>query len=166
MRKGLEMKCIIAAVGRQKAGPETELVARYLDRASKAGRALGITSLDVIELNESRARSAEERKFQEAEQLLKALPDHCTLIALDERGKTITSPAFAQIIDTERNSGQGAIAFALGGPDGHGQPLISRASRSLSFGAMTWPHQIARILLAEQIYRAITILSGHPYHRS
>lgn len=159
------MKLIIAAVGRQKVGPETELVARYTDRARKAGRAIGITHVDVIELPESRARTANERKQLEAEQLLKALPDSCIILALDEHGKNLSSRDFAQRIDQERNSGQSAMAFVIGGPDGHGADLLARANSKMALGAMTWPHQIARMLLSEQIYRAITIITGHPYHR-
>lgn len=160
------MKLVLAAIGRQKAGPETDLVARYLDRAIKSGRALGITKIEIVELTESRARSAQERKEQEAEQLLKALPENCVLIALDEHGKNLNSPDFAKLIDRERNNGVSAMAFVIGGPDGHGQALLCKAKAKLALGAMTWPHQIARILLTEQIYRAITILSGHPYHRN
>ncbi|MCT4656752.1 MAG: 23S rRNA (pseudouridine(1915)-N(3))-methyltransferase RlmH [Cohaesibacter sp.] len=160
------MKLILAAIGRQKSGPETELLDRYLDRARKAGRSLGFTQIDVIELMESRAKSTEERKTQEAEQLLKALPSSCYIIALDEHGKHLPSPDFAKIIDRERGSGHSAIALVIGGPDGHGPALLKEAKLKLALGAMTWPHQIARMLIAEQLYRAMTILTGHPYHRS
>ncbi|WP_316861961.1 23S rRNA (pseudouridine(1915)-N(3))-methyltransferase RlmH [uncultured Cohaesibacter sp.] len=160
------MKLIVGAIGRQKSGPETELVARYQDRAQKAGRSLGLSGPDIVEFSESRARSVNERKNQEAEQLLKALPAGSFIIALDEHGKSISSEAFAQIMDRQRNQGCPAMALCLGGPDGHGQELLARADMKLALGAMTWPHQIARILVSEQIYRAITILSGHPYHRS
>ena len=159
------MKLIIGAVGRQKAGPETELVARYQDRAQKAGRALGLSGPDILELTESRARSVPERKSQEAEQLLKALPAGCIIVALDENGKNLPSEAFAKLIDKHRNEGNPAMAFVIGGPDGHGRALLDQAHVKLALGAMTWPHQLARILLTEQIYRAITILTGHPYHR-
>ena len=159
------MKLIVAAIGRQKAGPETELVLRYQDRAKKAGRSLGLTGPDIVEFTESRARSTAERKNQEAEQLLKALPAGCIIVALDEHGKNLPSEDFAKLIDKQRNAASPAIAFVLGGPDGHGQPLLDKAHTKLALGAMTWPHQIARVLMAEQIYRAITILTGHPYHR-
>jgi len=159
------MKLIIAAIGRQKAGPETELVARYQDRAVKAGRALGLSGPDVIEFAESRARSVAERKSQEAAQLLGALPSGAFIVALDEKGKNLSSEAFSQLVDKERNNGTPAVAFVIGGPDGHGQELLQKANLKIALGAMTWPHQIARMLLAEQIYRAITILTGHPYHR-
>ncbi|WP_342635277.1 23S rRNA (pseudouridine(1915)-N(3))-methyltransferase RlmH [Cohaesibacter haloalkalitolerans] len=160
------MKLVISAIGRQKAGPETDLVARYLDRAQKAGRALGLNGPDILEFTESRARNTQERKTQEAEQTLAALPAGAFIVALDEHGKNMSSEDFAKLIDRERNQGTPAMAFCLGGPDGHGQALLGAASAKLALGAMTWPHQIARILLSEQIYRAMTILSGHPYHRS
>ncbi|WP_319533733.1 23S rRNA (pseudouridine(1915)-N(3))-methyltransferase RlmH [uncultured Cohaesibacter sp.] len=160
------MKLVIAAVGRQKAGPETELVARYQDRANKAGRTLGLSGPDIVEFTESRARSTAERKSQEAAQLLAALPTGAFIVALDEHGKNLSSEKFSQIIDKERNNGTPAVAFVIGGPDGHGQDLLDKANLKIALGAMTWPHQIARMLLTEQIYRAITILTGHPYHRA
>ena len=159
------MKLIIGAIGRQKAGPETELVVRYQDRAQKAGRSLGLAGPDIVEFAESRARSSAERKSQESEQLLKALPAGCIIVALDEHGKDMSSQTFAKLIDNQRNGGTTAMAFVLGGPDGHGQLLLDQAHTKLALGSMTWPHQIARVLLTEQIYRAITILTGHPYHR-
>lgn len=160
------MKLIVAAIGRQKAGPETELVTRYQDRAQKAGRSLGLNGPDILEFTESRARSTSERKGQEAEQLLKALPTGTVIVALDEHGKNISSEEFADLIDKQRNSGTPAMAFVIGGPDGHGQQLLEQAQTKIALGKLTWPHQIARLLLTEQIYRAITILTGHPYHRS
>ncbi|MCV6545802.1 MAG: 23S rRNA (pseudouridine(1915)-N(3))-methyltransferase RlmH [Cohaesibacter sp.] len=160
------MKLILAAVGRQKAGPETDLLERYLDRARKAGRSLGFTSIDMIELVESRAKSTKARKDQEAEQLLKALPANSFIIALDEHGKNFSSPEFAALLDRQRSAGHGAIALVIGGPDGHGKALLLAARSKLALGTMTWPHQIARMLIAEQLYRAMTILTGHPYHRS
>nr|WP_321980922.1 23S rRNA (pseudouridine(1915)-N(3))-methyltransferase RlmH [uncultured Cohaesibacter sp.] len=160
------MKLLISAIGRQKAGPETDLVARYQDRTQKAGRNLGLYGPDILEFTESRARKTAERKAQEAEQTLAALPTGTFIVALDEHGKNMSSEDFAKLIDRERNQGTPAMAFCLGGPDGHGQQLLGAANAKLALGAMTWPHQIARILLSEQIYRAMTILSGHPYHRS
>ncbi|PLW76414.1 23S rRNA (pseudouridine(1915)-N(3))-methyltransferase RlmH [Cohaesibacter celericrescens] len=159
------MKLILAAIGRQKAGPETELALRYQDRAKKAGRTLGLAGPEIVEYSESRARSTGERKTQEADQLLKALPAGCIIVALDEHGQNMSSESFAKLIDKHRNGGSPAMAFVLGGPDGHGQPLLDQAHVKLALGSMTWPHQIARVLLTEQIYRAITILTGHPYHR-
>jgi len=158
------MRILIAAVGRLKAGPDRALIERYIDRASQAGRSLGLT-LSVREFVESRAQRADERMAQEAATLLSALPDGAILVALDERGETPSSAAFAKRVGDWRDQGARDLVFAIGGPDGHGDAIRKRADLKLAFGAMTWPHQIVRILLAEQIYRAATILAGHPYHR-
>ncbi|WP_018183084.1 23S rRNA (pseudouridine(1915)-N(3))-methyltransferase RlmH [Kaistia granuli] len=158
------MRIMIAAVGRLKAGPDRALVDRYVDRASQAGRSLGLT-LSVREFVESRAARADERMAQEATTLLAALPDGAILVALDERGETPGSTAFARRLGDWRDQGARDLVFAIGGPDGHGDAIRKRADLKLAFGAMTWPHQIVRMLLAEQVYRAMTILSGHPYHR-
>lgn len=159
------MQITIAAVGRLKAGPERELFDRYIERAGQSGRSLGLT-LRLRELTESRAQRADERMAQEAAALLELVPDGARLLALDERGDTMTSDAFATWLGRERDAGQREIVLAIGGADGHGAAVRSRADRLLAFGAMTWPHQLVRILLAEQVYRATTILSGHPYHRA
>lgn len=159
------MQITIAAVGRLKAGPERALFDRYLERAAQSGRSLGLT-VRLRELAESRAQRADERMAQEAAALLELVPDGARLLALDERGETMTSDAFATWFGRERGGGQREIVLAIGGADGHGAAVKSRADRLLAFGAMTWPHQLVRILLAEQLYRATTILSGHPYHRS
>jgi len=159
------MQITIAAVGRLKAGPERLLVERYLERAGQTGRALGLT-VAVREFPESRAARAEERMAQEAATLMGVLPEGARLIVLDERGDTVTSEAFAQRLGVLRDGGLRDVVFAIGGADGHGEALRRRADQSLAFGAMTWPHQIVRLMLAEQIYRATTILSGHPYHRA
>lgn len=159
------MQITIAAVGRLKAGPERELFDRYIERAGQTGRALGLT-VRLRELGESRAQRADERMAQEAATLLELVPDGARLLALDERGETMTSDAFAGWLGRERDGGQREIVLAIGGADGHGAAVRSRADRLLAFGAMTWPHQLVRILLAEQVYRATTILSGHPYHRA
>jgi 23S rRNA (pseudouridine1915-N3)-methyltransferase len=158
------MRIQIAAVGRLKAGPDRALVDRYVERASQAGRSLGLT-LSVREFTESRAARADERMAQEAATLLSALPDGAILVALDERGETPASTAFARRLGDWRDQGIRDLVFAIGGPDGHGDAIRKRADLKLAFGAMTWPHQIVRMLLAEQVYRAMTILSGHPYHR-
>jgi 23S rRNA (pseudouridine1915-N3)-methyltransferase len=155
----------IVAVGRMKAGPERELLDRYIERAQRAGRALGITKLEVEEIAESRAARAEDRMAEEAAQLLALVPERAFVVALDETGRTMTSADFARLIGGKLDGGVTDLVFAIGGPDGHGAALRGRAETLLAFGAMTWPHQIVRVLLAEQVYRAVTILSGHPYHR-
>lgn len=158
------MRITIAAIGRMKSGPDRLLVERYIERATQAGRSLGLT-MNLRELPESRAGRAEERMAQEAAALLDAIPDDAILIALDERGETQTSAAFSQRLGAWRDGGVRDVVFAIGGADGHGEAVRKRAQARLAFGAMTWPHQIVRLLLAEQVYRAMTILSGHPYHR-
>ncbi len=159
------MRLSLFAVGRLKAGPEKELVARYLDRLTKAGPATGLEFARVIEVAESRASNAETRKREEAAMLEKALPDGALLMLLDERGKALDSEAFAGQIGTWRDQGKRDLMIAIGGADGLDPALHARADAILNLGRMTWPHQIVRILIAEQLYRAVTILSGHPYHR-
>lgn len=159
------MRLVIAAVGRLKAGPERELLARYLDRANAAGRALSLAPLDVTEIPESVARSAEKRRADEARALRAALPEKSRLIVLDERGKSVSSEDFANRLAKFRDEGAQTLAFLIGGADGLDPALRKAADLTIAYGTATFPHQIVRILLAEQIYRAITILSGHPYHR-
>jgi 23S rRNA (pseudouridine1915-N3)-methyltransferase len=158
------MKITIAAIGRLKAGLERELAAHYLERAEAAGRKAGL-SFTVREFPESRAGSAGVRKNEEAAALLGAVPAQAIFVALDEAGKSLGSRAFAERIGAWRDTGKAELVIAIGGADGHGAPVLERADLKLAFGAMTWPHQLARIMLAEQLYRAVTILTGHPYHR-
>lgn len=155
----------IAAIGRMKSGPERDLVTRYLERAEAAGRPLGLNKFDVVEFAESRAQSTDLRKSDEAALLTGARADGAFTIALDERGKSIPSEKFATLIGTERDAGRRQMAFLVGGPDGLDTSIRQSADLVLSFSALTWPHQLVRIMLAEQLYRAMTILSGHPYHR-
>jgi len=158
------MKLLICAVGRLKAGPERDLVARYAERLTAIGRGLALGPLDIAEIDESRARRPEDRKAEEADKLLEAAGS-AVVVALDETGPSIASDAFAQRIGVWRDAGVASLAFLVGGADGHGKAVTDRATLVLSFGRMTWPHQVVRILLAEQLYRAATILAGHPYHR-
>ncbi|MCW5720825.1 MAG: 23S rRNA (pseudouridine(1915)-N(3))-methyltransferase RlmH [Devosia sp.] len=158
------MRIALAAIGRMKAGPERELVARYLDRATASGKPLALTHFDTIELGESRAGSATARKAEEAKALRSALPAG-VVVALDERGKAIGSEAFAALVLRWRDEGRPAASFVIGGADGLDPGFARSADMMLSFSPMVWPHQLVRIMLAEQLYRATTILSGHPYHR-
>ncbi len=160
------MKIAVHAVGRMKAGPDKELADRYLDRFAKSGPAIGLEFTGVVETPESRAQSVTERKREEAEKLRAQLASGAALILLDERGKNISSEDFAGRIGALRDGGQRNLVVAIGGPDGHDAELRESAALVLSFGALTWPHQLVRIMLAEQLYRVATILSGHPYHRS
>ncbi|MGB6120009.1 MAG: 23S rRNA (pseudouridine(1915)-N(3))-methyltransferase RlmH [Mesorhizobium sp.] len=159
------MRVGIFAVGRMKAGPERELSARYLDRFAKAGPALGLDYSGLTEITESRAQTADLRKQEEGRALLQAA-DGAALILLDETGKNLPSEQFAQKLADIRDRGAKSALLAIGGADGHDPALKAQATLVLSFGAATWPHQMVRIMLAEQLYRAATILSGHPYHRA
>ncbi|KKB07652.1 23S rRNA (pseudouridine(1915)-N(3))-methyltransferase RlmH [Devosia chinhatensis] len=158
------MRLSIAAVGRMKNGPERELVARYLERASFSGKPLALTGFDVVELSESRASSAAARRAEEARAIRAALPDGM-VVALDERGKAVTSESFANQLGRWRDDGRSAVGFVIGGADGIDPDLVKDADLVVSFSPMVWPHQLVRIMLAEQLYRATTILAGHPYHR-
>lgn len=151
------MRLLIAAVGRVKSGPLADLQSEYLKRLSG--------SIGITEVEERRTLSPAERKAREAELLLAALPEDALIVALDERGKTLASVAFAERVQRWRAEGVKTLAFVIGGAEGLAQPVVQRASLSLSLGAMTWPHLLARILLLEQLYRAQQILAGHPYHR-
>lgn len=159
------MRISLFAVGRLKSGPEKDLASRYLDRFAKAGPAVGLELAKVVEVQESRASSADTRKREEAALLEKSIADGTVLIILDERGKSMDSQAFADLIGRFRDGGKRDLMLAIGGADGHEADMRQRADVVINLGAMTWPHQLVRILIAEQLYRAVTILSGHPYHR-
>jgi 23S rRNA (pseudouridine1915-N3)-methyltransferase len=158
------MKITIAAVGKLKAGAEAELVRRYIERASDQGRALGVAIVER-EIGEGKETRAADRAAREAGQLIAAVPDTAAVVVLDERGKSLTSPQFANWLKGQREDGTADLVFMIGGPDGLDESVRKRAGLVLSFGAMTMPHQLVRALLAEQIYRALTIIAGHPYHR-
>jgi 23S rRNA (pseudouridine1915-N3)-methyltransferase len=158
------VRLVIGAVGRLKAGPERDLFERYRGRLDAFGRTLALGPLSVVEIEESRSRRPEDRRADEAERLLKAVGGGA-LVVLDETGPSLTSAAFAARLGRWRDEGAASLAFLIGGADGHDASVLARAALTLSLGAMTWPHQIVRLLLAEQVYRAATILAGHPYHR-
>ncbi|APH70191.1 23S rRNA (pseudouridine(1915)-N(3))-methyltransferase RlmH [Aquibium oceanicum] len=160
------MKIAVHAVGRMKAGPERELADRYLDRFAKAGPPVGLEWAGLTEIAESRAQGAAERKRDEAQRLDTASAAGTALVILDERGKNLSSEALASWIGERRDQGQRDMLFAIGGPDGHAEDAVRKAALVLSFGSLTWPHQLARVMLAEQLYRVVMILSGHPYHRA
>jgi 23S rRNA (pseudouridine1915-N3)-methyltransferase len=159
------MRIVVAAVGRLKPGPDRELAERYRDRAMKAGRALGLRGPDVIEVKESRAREAERRMIEETIALAATLPDGAIKVVLDGRGQNASSDSFARQIRGWRDGGGQAVGLMIGGADGLAAGLLDEADMIVAFGSATWPHQLVRIMLMEQIYRMTTILSGHPYHR-
>ena len=148
-----------------KAGPERELVARYLDRAAGSGKPLGLTGFDVSEFAESRAGDVPTRKAEEGRQLQSTVLPGGVLVTLDEHGKSLSSPALAEALGRWRDNGKPAATFLIGGADGLDPGVTAASDLVLSFSPLTWPHQLVRIMLAEQLYRATTILSGHPYHR-
>ena len=160
------MRLILAGVGRFKAGPERELFGRYLSRAQAIARSSGLSGVDSLEIDEARARSAKERMRDEALAFDARLPIGAALIAFDERGASFTSKSFTARIERARDDGTPALVLAVGGPDGWDEALRSRAASVFCFGAATLPHQLVRVLVAEQAYRALTILTGHPYHRA
>lgn len=158
------MRLAVVAVGRLKDGPERELVRRYEERAEGLGRGLGFSPLDMVELRESRARGEAERRSDEATAILDRAGSD-VIIAFDEQGRSLISEAFAQRLAGWRDDGRAAAHFVIGGPDGLDERVRRAADLVLSFGALTLPHQIVRVLVVEQLYRSLTILAGHPYHR-
>jgi 23S rRNA (pseudouridine1915-N3)-methyltransferase len=159
------MRVVVAAVGRLKAGPERELAERYRDRAAKSGRTLGINGIEVVEVRESRARDTERRILEESIALATVAAEGAATVLLDRQGEHFGSEAFAGRLRSWRDDGRQTLCFMIGGADGVSAPLRERSDLILALGAPTWPHQLVRIMLLEQIYRALTILSGHPYHR-
>lgn len=155
------MDLSILAVGRLRGGPEAALIDDYLGRIDKTGRPLSLGPARVIEVEDKKNRGRD----AEADLLLGALPDGAALVALDERGRTLSSPQLAETLARFRDDGRRAACFAIGGADGHGRALLDRADLKLSFGPMVWPHMLARAMLSEQLYRATSILAGSPYHR-
>lgn len=153
------MRLSILAIGKPGRGPEAMLAADYAARATAAGRALGLGPLDLIDLEPRKSG-----KGPEAELLL-ATAEGAHLIACDERGRTYASRAFADHIALLRDRGERRLTFVIGGADGLDRTVLDAAASTLAFGPQTWPHALARAMLAEQLYRAVTILSGSPYHR-
>jgi 23S rRNA (pseudouridine1915-N3)-methyltransferase len=160
------MRIVIAAVGRLKQGPERDLAERYRKRAADVGRSVGLPAVDIVEIRESRADSAERRMLEESIAIANVVPERAVTAILDERGESLSSGAFAGRLQGWRAQDRPAVVFIIGGADGLAPPLRGKAGLALAFGAATWPHQLARIMLLEQLYRAVTILSGHPYHRA
>ena len=159
------MRLILAGVGRLKAGPERELFTRYASRAQAIARTAGISGVDSIEIDEAHGRAADERTRSEAMALKARLPAEAFIVALDERGSAMTSTAFAAMVGRVRQDDLPALVLATGGPDGLEENFRNTAAATFAFGAATLPHQLVRVLVAEQVYRALTIWTGHPYHR-
>jgi 23S rRNA (pseudouridine1915-N3)-methyltransferase len=151
----------IAAIGRVRGGGEAQLIEDYRDRIALAGRAQSLGPIDIVELEAQRAGDKE----REAELLIGAKPTGARIILLDERGDNWPSRTLAEKLARWRDGGTPSVCFWIGGPDGTSQSLKAAADDKLAFGPQTWPHKLVRVMLLEQIYRAVTILSGNPYHR-
>jgi 23S rRNA (pseudouridine1915-N3)-methyltransferase len=159
------VRLALVCVGKLKAGPERLLFDRYLKRLMESARSAALAGVDVREIGESRARRPDERRAEEGAAILAAVPKGGALVLLDERGAPAASEEWAADIGRARDASRPAYAVAIGGPDGLDSSLGAAAHRIVSFGAMTWPHQLVRVMAGEQLYRAMTILAGHPYHR-
>ena len=160
------MRLLIAAVGRLKQGPERDLFRHYLGRTEMAGTKLGLAPVTMIEVPESRGPTPAARTAAEAIVMLgKVSPSH-KLVCLDREGDQLGSAEFARAIGGFRDNGVPGLAFLVGGGEGLAPEVLARADVKLSLGPMTLPHGLARVVLAEQLYRAATILAGHPYHRA
>jgi 23S rRNA (pseudouridine1915-N3)-methyltransferase len=160
------MRLVVISIGRLKQGPERELAERYRERFGDIGRKLGFRGLEIHEIPESRARDAATRISEEAAAISAAIPDKSVLVTLDERGDNIDSSAFARHLGRWRDDSVANTIFVIGGADGLSPDLRRKATLRVAFGAATWPHQMVRVMLLEQVYRAATILAGHPYHRA
>ena len=160
------MRLVVVSIGRLKQGPERELAERYRERFDDIGRKLGFRGLDIHEIPESRARDPATRIAEEATAISAAIPEKSVLVALDERGDNVDSATFARHLGRWRDEQAGYTIFTIGGADGLSPDLRRKAKLRMAFGAATWPHQMVRVMLLEQIYRAATILAGHPYHRA
>ena len=159
------MRLVLVCVGKLKAGPERLMFDRYFKRLAEGARSVGLAGVDLREIGELRSRRPDERRAEEAAAILAATPKGGALALLDERGPSTTSDEWAADIGRERDASRPAYAVAIGGPDGLDASLRAVAHRVLSFGQMTWPHQLVRVMAGEQLYRAMTILARHPYHR-
>jgi 23S rRNA (pseudouridine1915-N3)-methyltransferase len=159
------MRLFLLAVGHARGTHEAALCDEYIDRASGLGRQMGIARIGVEEVAVSKARDAKSRMAEEGERLATRVPEGAHVILLDAKGKGMTSEDFAEMLGALRDAGTKDLALVIGGPDGLAPLPKIRAGRSLAFGQQTWPHTLVRVMLAEQIYRALTILAGHPYHR-
>jgi 23S rRNA (pseudouridine1915-N3)-methyltransferase len=159
------VRLALVCVGKLKAGPERLLFDRYLKRLTEGARGAGLAGVDLREISESRARQPDARRAEEGAAILAAAPKGGALVLLDERGPSTTSEEWAADIGRARDASRPTYVLAIGGPDGLDPSLAAVAHRVLSFGQMTWPHQLVRVMAGEQLYRAMTILSGHPYHR-
>ena len=159
------MRLQVLAIGKLKAGPEKALAQDYQTRLEGLGRKAGISNLTVTDFAESQGQIASQRQDEEARLLTSALAPKSFALVLDERGKSLTSEAFSGLLRRHLDQGTQNLAFLIGGPDGHSAETRKNAGQLISLSEMTWPHRLVRVMLFEQIYRAVTIMVKHPYHR-
>lgn len=152
------MKIYICAIGKlKKNSPEKDLINDYISKTR--------WPIEIKEFEEKKSLNTEELKIAESDLLIKSVPNDAKLIVLDETGETLSSRELAKKISQWQDNGIGSVAFLIGGANGHAEHLKKRADLKLSFGRMTLPHMLMRVVLTEQIYRIKTILDGHPYHK-
>jgi len=156
------MRVEICAVGRLKAGPERELATDYMDRFDKTGRAHGLGPITMTEVEDKKKSGSD----AECALLARAIPKGCVTCALDERGRVMSSPEFAELLARWRDDGHQVASFVIGGADGLTPEFRANVDHTLSFGKMVWPHMLARVMLTEQLYRAAAISANLPYHRA
>jgi 23S rRNA (pseudouridine1915-N3)-methyltransferase len=159
------LRVSIIAVGRLKPGPEKTIAGDYLTRAEGLGRTCGISRIGITEFAESQASSPAARMAEEGKLVSAVVPSRGFSVVLDERGKALASAGFADLLRRHLDGGTPDFSFLIGGPDGHAPQIRESAGLLVSFGPMTWPHRLVRVMLLEQLYRALTIIAGHPYHR-
>jgi 23S rRNA (pseudouridine1915-N3)-methyltransferase len=159
------MRLTVAAVGRLKEGPERTLAERYRKRAEQLGQRIGIREVEIVEIRESRAPEVSRRVAEESIAIANVVPERAAMIVLDERGENLDSRTFADRLRRWRDEGCEQAIFVIGGDDGLLPAMRAKANLTLALGAATWPHALARVMLLEQIYRAMSLLAGHPYHR-
>lgn len=160
------MRLHIAAIGAKPGVSESALIADYCKRANAIGRNIGLSGPDINAFDSPKSLTGAKRRAREGAMLLGAAPANAKVIALDENGKNTATEELAALVERWRDDGVPAATFMIGGADGHDAPVLDRADLKLSFGALTWPHMLVRVMVTEQLYRVMTILSGHPYHRS
>jgi 23S rRNA (pseudouridine1915-N3)-methyltransferase len=160
------MRLCLAAIGRLKTGPEKQMADDYAARIEQLGKKAGINALKIGEWAESQQANAKQRMDDEASILWSAVPQGAVTFVLDERGISHSSEEFATKIRKCADTGVSDLVFMIGGPDGHAPETRKKASYLIALGPMVWPHRLVRIMLLEQIYRSVTIMVNHPYHRS
>lgn len=160
------MKLAIAAIGKMRNDPSAALTEDYVRRARETGRHIGFNDMTLLEYDAPRGLEGDRRRDWESQKLLASIPADAVSVCLDERGNNVTSTHLAKYLEKHRDDGRANTVFLIGGADGHDPAVTAQSDLIIAFGKATWPHMLVRAMLAEQIYRAMTILSGHPYHRS